>query len=115
MKTANAVEKWGNLEAILTEAWAMLARGVANAADPCHTPVLGTSSPHGCNLRTVVLRQTDQNDRVLICHSDLRAGKVQEIRRDPRVSWLFYHPQEKVQLRIAGQARLHTGDDLADR
>jgi hypothetical protein len=115
MKIATAVEKRRSLEAILAEAWAMLTRAVANAGDPFHTPVLGTSRPSGCNLRTVVLRQADRHDRVLMCHSDLRASKVQEIQSDPRVSWLFYHPQENVQLRIAGQATLHTGDELADQ
>jgi hypothetical protein len=39
--------------------------------------------------------------------------KVQEIGDCSKVSWLFYHPKKKVQLRISGQAICHTDDQLA--
>jgi hypothetical protein len=41
-----------------------------------------------------------------MCYTDLRSSKVQEIQAHPRISWLFYHPQEKIQLRLAGPASL---------
>ena len=53
-------------------------------------------------------------ERSLICHTDARAGKVQEIEVDNRVSWLFYHPKKKIQLRITGRAELHANDQFAD-
>jgi hypothetical protein len=37
-------------------------------------------------------------DRVLVCHTDARAAKVEEISNVVKVSWLFYHPKRKVQL-----------------
>jgi hypothetical protein len=33
-------------------------------------------------------------------------------RANPRAYWLFYHPQEKFQLRIKGMATLHADDEL---
>jgi hypothetical protein len=99
---------------ILEQIWALLLRGVNQASDPFHTPVLGTVSPRGCNLRTVVLRQVEVAERLLLCHTDARSPKFHEIQKMPEVSWLFYHPQEKVQLRITGRASLHTDDDRAD-
>lgn len=107
--------QWASFEEILEHSWAMLAAGVADAADPFHTPVLGTVTPGGCSLRTVVLRQASRPERLLICYSDRRAAKIREIRQNPRVSWLFYHPRQQVQLRLAGPATLHTGDDLTGR
>jgi hypothetical protein len=43
-------------------------------------------------------------DRVLVCHTDARAAKVEEISNVAKVSWLFYHPKRKVQL--VGFARI---------
>jgi len=65
-------------------------------------------------LRTVIFRQLILPDRILVCHTDARAAKVQEINNVSKVSWLFYHPKKNVQLRISGQAELHTDDSFSD-
>lgn len=103
-----------SIEQVLTKSWQMLSRGAAEPGDPFHTAVLGTDGPGGCNLRTVVLRGVLVAERSLICHTDVRSPKVQEIQNNPWVSWLFYHPEQKVQLRLTGSATLHTDDELAD-
>ena len=107
-------EKWDTLDGILNEVWTMLKEGVAHCNDPFHWPVLGTTGRDGCSLRTVILRQLMLPDRILVCHTDARASKVQEISNCDKVSWLFYHPETKVQLRISGRAKLHTDDQFAD-
>ena len=104
-----------NLQDIWDNAWAMLALGVTDAADPFHTPVLGTVSPMAVVCARWCYVGIIPAERILICHTDLRSEKVQEIQRNPRVSWLFYHSQQKVQLRLTGQATLHTTDELADQ
>jgi pyridoxamine 5'-phosphate oxidase len=106
--------KWDTLDGILNEVWTMLKRGVTDFNDPFHWPVLGTTGKDGCSLRTVILRQLILPDRILVCHTDNRARKAQEICNSNKVSWLFYHPETKVQLRISGQAKLHTDDQFAD-
>jgi 3-hydroxyisobutyrate dehydrogenase len=103
------------LEAVLSDIWSMLRRGAKTASDPFHCPVLGTVGASGCSLRTVVLRRVLAADRMLLCNTDRRSRKVAEIARCPEVSWLFYHPQAKVQLRIDGGAVVHADDELADR
>lgn len=107
--------KWDTLDGVLNETWKMLERGVARFNDPFHWPVLGTTAKDGASLRTVILRQFISADRVLVCHTDARAAKVNEISNSAWVSWLFYHPQKKVQLRISGSATLHADDQFADR
>ena len=106
--------KWDSLDGVLNEVWTMLKRGVTRFNDPFHWPVLGTIGKDGCNLRTVILRKLILPERVLVCHSDTRGDKVQEILDSAKASWLFYHPKRKVQLRVSGQATLHTDDQLAD-
>ena len=108
-------DKWHTLEDVLEGIWRMLDRGVSHYRDPFHWPVLGTAGSKGPELRCVILREFSRSDRVLVCHTDARAAKVREIARHSKISWLFYHPQKKVQLRITGHATLHADDDFADR
>jgi len=83
--------------------------------DPFHWPVLGTTAKEGCSLRTVILRQVNAPDRILVCHTDARSAKVQEILNCSQASWIFYHPKKKIQVRISGHATLHVYDPAADR
>jgi len=106
--------KWDTHESVLDEIWIMLTRGASRFNDPFHWPVLGTTGKAGPNLRTVILRKVIVPERTLVCHTDARAPKVQEIRDAERVSWLFYHPKKMIQLRITGSAALHTDNPLAE-
>ena len=102
------------LERILDEVWRMLKRGVTRFNDPFHWPVLGTVGKEGCSMRSVILRRFIEHERILVCHTDSRAGKVEEISTMNKVSWHFYHPKKMVQLRITGGAELHSEDPFAD-
>ena len=113
MKIKN--EKWDTLDGILDKIWRLLEQGATHSDDPFHWPVLGTVAAEGCSLRTVILRQVNAAERVLVFHTDARSPKVQEIMKYPQISWLFYHPKKKIQLRISGHATLHTHDADADR
>jgi pyridoxamine 5'-phosphate oxidase len=117
--TANKMRKkhgkWDTLDGVLNQIWRMLERGVRRFNDPFHWPALGTFAEGSVGLRTVILRQFTVDDRILVCHTDARAEKVREISNSARVSWLFYHPKRKVQLRISGPATLHADDEFADR
>jgi pyridoxamine 5'-phosphate oxidase len=106
-------EDWTTLEGVLDGAWTMLRRGVERFNDPYHCPVLGTTGDAGSSLRTVILRHFILPERILICYTDARAGKVRDIMRSESVSWLFYHPKKRIQLRICGRATLHGDDSLA--
>lgn len=94
--------------------WLLLQSGVEHASDPLHTPCLGTFGRNGPELRTVVLRHIDPGQRLLVCHTDRRSGKAREIIQDPRTSWHFYDRDRKLQLRMNGNAVLHTDDAFAD-
>jgi hypothetical protein len=103
-----------SFDGVLEDAWKMLLKGAERSDDPFHLPVLGSTGQQGCNLRTVILRQVLVPRRMLVCHTDARAPKTDEIQAYDRVAWLFYHPIEKVQLRIYGLATLHRDDAMAD-
>ena len=113
MKKTNL--KWDHLDEVLDNIWWMLERGATHSTDPFHWPVLGTISNEGCSLRTVILRQINASNRVIVCHTDARSPKVREIIDHPQTCWLFYHPEKKIQLRISGPATLHADDSFADQ
>ncbi len=103
-----------NLNATRTQAWALLARGVADRRSGFHTPTLVTVSLDGApDARTVVLRACDVQERTLRFHTDARSEKVAQIARDPRVMVHAYDFKSKAQLRIEGRARvLNAASDI---
>ncbi|MBW2369075.1 MAG: pyridoxamine 5'-phosphate oxidase family protein [Deltaproteobacteria bacterium] len=103
------------LDGVLNGAWAMLKRGADRFNDPFHWPVLGTVGENDSRLRTVILRHFLLPERALICYTDARAAKVRDIMNINTVSWLFYHPKKKIQLRISGHATCHGDDQVAEK
>ena len=114
MKSVTPPKRWNSLEKIWAEAWTMLAGAASDSKNPLRTPVLGTVGSGSSHLRTVVLRRVVETERLIMINTDLRSAKVQDIQARPRLSWLFYHPQERVQLRLAGQADLLQTGPLVD-
>ena len=53
--------------------------------------------------RTVVLRKV-QPDLQLLFYTDKRSSKVEQIKQNPNISALFYHPKKMVQLQVEGHA-----------
>jgi hypothetical protein len=103
---------YDDLDGTLAEAWRMLARAVVDRKSPLHTPAVATTGIDGTpQVRTVVLRGVNVGLREVRFHTDRRSGKFAEISRDPRVAVLGYDAGHKIQLRLAGRARLHAGDD----
>lgn len=103
------------LAGVLDLCWALLTDGATRRHAPFHTPVLATVENGEPRARTVVLRGIDTGRRHLYCHTDVRSTKCAQLAANPRVSWLFYDAERKVQIRATGTALLHTVDELADK
>jgi hypothetical protein len=104
-----------DLAAARAEAFALLARGVADRRHPFHTPTLATLGLDGApRARTLVLRGFDAPSRTLRLHSDARSDKVAELARDPRAALHLYDAGGKVQIRLEGTAQVHRDDALAE-
>ncbi len=98
--------------------WGRLCRWLtAGATTPSHTfrwPVLSTvAADGGPDARTVVLRRFDPPARRLVFHTDVRTPKAADLRRDPRGVFLFYDPDDHLQLRVRATATLHHADGFA--
>lgn len=102
------------LDAVLKSVWEALARGAMHPGSPFRTTVLATGAQREPRLRTVVLRHFEREARLLACHTDCRSTKVEEIARTPRVQWLFWDAERRIQLRASGQAVVSTEGHLVD-
>jgi 3-hydroxyisobutyrate dehydrogenase len=120
MRNAHELARWERLSDIHANIWSALARAAADRKDEFHTPVVGTvrlddatgSVPAEAaslvpSLRVVVLRKALSDERELWFHTDVRSGKIHDIRANHCVMWLFYHSHKQYQLRILSKASLH--------
>jgi hypothetical protein len=97
---------------ILKKIWKHLDLGTLDRNHPFHLPVFGTICGNKPQLRVVVLRRFWRRPPSLAFHTHLGSPKINQIRVNPNVYWLFYHTEEKFQVRIRGKAQIHTNDEL---
>ena len=55
----------------------------------------------------VVLRGINKKYNNLWFHTDIRSKKIKTLKTNPIASLLFYDKEEKIQLRIAGNAKIN--------
>jgi len=96
-----------NLAEVRDHIWQMLGRGAADKKDAFQSLYLSTFDGERPSTRTVILRIFLHENRALVCHSDTRAQKIKEIQAFPQVCWMGWHPKNKVQLRMYGEAEVH--------
>lgn len=101
------------LEAVLQNSWQMLAAGASEKNTPLSIATIGTVTNNTAQLRTVVLRKTVIPERQLHFYTDIRSAKVQQLADNPILSWLFYHPIEKIQLKAISSVKIHHQDAIA--
>jgi pyridoxine/pyridoxamine 5'-phosphate oxidase len=97
------------LQAVLDE----LRKGAVQKKHPFHKLVLSTIKGDQAESRWVVFRKLTTENHFLI-FTDARSEKVEELRQNPNVTLLFYHPRQGLQVRINGEAQLHHNDELTD-
>lgn len=97
---------------ILKKIWKNLDLGTLQRKHPFHLPVFGTINESEPSLRIVVLRRFWRKPPALAFHSHIGSPKIGQIQANPKVYWLFYNPEECLQVRIKGTATVHTEGDL---
>lgn len=102
-----------DLSATWNEVWTLLQGHLERRAGPREYVTLASVDLNGApQQRTVALRAAEQSTASLTIYTDLASHKVAEIRAEPRVSVLSWHPEVQVQLRLNGHAKIESGADL---
>ena len=90
----------------LEEVWSWCVERLGTLDGPWKLPVLATTGRLGPRSRVVVARKFNWPE--LHVYSDSRAGKIEDIRTDSRVSLAYYDQENRVQIRLRGTATIHT-------
>ncbi len=114
MKEQNIWEKPVSHGEIIKRIWKNLDLGTLQRKHPFHLPVFGSICDRSPEMRMVVLRRFWRRPPMLAFHSHIGSPKINQIKSNPNVYWLFYHPEDRLQIRIKGKAEIHANDELAD-
>jgi pyridoxamine 5'-phosphate oxidase len=103
-----------DLKKINAYCWQLLLDGVTSYKNPFHYGVVITSTNTFPEARTVIVRSVDVVEKIIRFNTDIRSPKFSQIQNNPKISWLFYDPSLRIQLRCNAIASLHTRDKIAD-
>lgn len=111
----NELHGWATqLDTLLAQVWARLARGVADRHAPARHPVFATVAPDGTpQARTVVLRAADPLAGTLDVHTDLRSAKVAALRVNPLAALHVWDTTAHLQSRITASVTVLTGQAVS--
>lgn len=115
-----------DLESCWQFCWKELERAAVDKRHPmrfvvvstCKTikqPLATSMHHHTPEQRIVVLRKVVSKKRQLFMFSDVRTPKIQQLRANNELSWLFYHPKQLLQIRVYSKAIIHHKNDLSEQ
>ena len=91
-------------EEIIHNEWRQLSDAVKDARHDYHLFTLSTVKDEHPELRTVVLRQSEEKEKIISFHTDKRSPKYYHLLKNNNISALFYDSSRRIQLRIKGTA-----------
>ena len=91
-------------EEIIHNEWKQLSDAVKDARHDYHLFTLSTVKDEHPELRTVVLRQVEEKEKIISFHTDKRSPKYYHLLKNNNISALFYDSSRRIQLRIKGTA-----------
>ena len=103
-------DPFDDLATIEDHVWSRLARGARDAADPFRLVALATTGDAGPEVRMLALRRVDRGRGTVEMHSDLRTGKIEALRVDPRAALLAWDATARLQLRLRLAVRIVEAD-----
>jgi pyridoxamine 5'-phosphate oxidase len=86
------------------EIWKTLVRATVDKKHPWRVVGFGTAGQNGPQVRSVILRGANPEERQLMFYTDKRSQKICDIENDPRVALLFWNARNNTQLRVCGIA-----------
>lgn len=108
------MQRFTDLATIRRRVWDRLRAAATEPGHPLRALSFGTSTDGRPQLRTVILRDADPDERVLAFHTDRQSQKVADIRAEEKITWLGWTPETREQVRLSGTASLHFDDAVAE-
>ena len=80
--------------------WLMLDDAITNRSSQFRIPTFICGDQSDFDGRIVVLRKSDQKNKIVQFHSDIRSDKIEKLKKNSRAAMLFYDKEEKIQVRF---------------
>jgi pyridoxamine 5'-phosphate oxidase len=106
------VSYYEDFKEIEKKIWGLLTNAVTDRNSEFRTPVFICGNDKDLDGRVVVLRKADQQNSFVQYHSDIRSSKIKKIKQNPDCSILFYGKQEKIQLRVKVECKVHFDEEI---
>jgi pyridoxamine 5'-phosphate oxidase len=101
-----------NFAEIEKKIWSLLDDAIINRASPFRIPVFICGNQNDFDGRIVVLRKSDQSNKLLQFHSDIRSNKIEKLKNNNNASMLFYDKEEKIQVRIKVECAINYENEV---
>ena len=101
-----------NFSEIEKKIWSLFDNAVTNRTSPFRIPVFICGSQNDFDGRIVVLRKSDQSNKLLQFHSDIRSDKIKKLKNNNNASMLFYDKEEKIQVRIKVECTINYENEV---
>ena len=104
-----------NFSEIEKKIWSMLNDAVTNRKSPFRIPVFICGYQDDFDGRIVVLRKSDQSNKLLQFHSDIRSNKIKKLKDNNNASMLFYDKEEKIQVKIKIKCIINYQNEITEQ
>ena len=101
-----------NFNEIEKKIWSLFDDAVTNRTSPFRIPVFICGSQNDFDGRIVVLRKSDQSNKLLQFHSDIRSDKIKKLKSNNNASMLFYDKEEKIQVRVKIECTINHKNEI---
>ncbi len=101
-----------DLEGLLQNCWRRLVNGAVVAKNAFHSPSIATMNGDFPEIRTVILRKVLPEEKTLIFYTDYRSPKIEQIKANHKIAWLFYDEKARIQLRLKTIATIHHNNEV---
>ena len=95
-------------------AWKKILNGSVKKKNGFRTMCVGTIGVNkDASLRIVINRKVNEVEKTIYFHTDIRSRKFEDLKKDNKISILFYDARQRVQIVIKAHATQHTNNALA--
>ena len=101
-----------DFDEIKKKIWLMLDDAITNRDSQFRIPTFICGDQSEFDGRIVVLRKSDQKDKIIQFHSDIRSDKIEKLKKNSKAAMLFYDKVEKIQVRLKVQCVVNHNNEI---
>ena len=92
--------------------WFMLDNAVKDRSSPFRIPVFICGNQDNFDGRVVVIRKSDQSNKLIQFHTDIRSDKIKKLKDNNNASMVFYDKEEKIQVRVKVECTINHENEI---